>query len=204
MEEESSGIDINATQSLSSKAVEERLIGKSFRDAIVGDIMQVPLEAKFNLTSTEDPRGNGDYPPSYLVIASLDSTPMKPNSLIDDDNVFYEAIPAAPMVDNSKPTCPSKIGLSEGDTPEEASSVDIHESEVEIEVRSNFSVISGEGMKDSDNLNEEISKAEALTRRKRVQRIIEGCHCKLCSQQVSYRYAFYMLSAFLFHTILFH
>lgn len=60
-----------------------------------------------------------------------------------------------------------EIGMSEGDSQEDASSVDIHESKIETDLRSNLSTINGEELMDADFTNVEISEGEALTRRKR-------------------------------------
>lgn len=44
---------------MASSLVEEGFIGKSYRDAIVGDSMQAPLKAKFNLVSVSSSGCNG-------------------------------------------------------------------------------------------------------------------------------------------------
>lgn len=114
-----------------------------------------------------DPLGHKDCSPHPILITSLIPTLDKSKTLVDDDNVFYEIILAAPTLVNSRIQYTLEIGMLKGESQEDASSVDIHESEIENDLRSNLSTINGEELKDADFTNEEISEGESLTRRKR-------------------------------------
>lgn len=77
MGEDSSGVGISSAQPMASSLVEEGLIGKSFRDATIGNYVQVPLEVKFDLVSASSSRcndgdiGQGKGPSSPLYTFSI-------------------------------------------------------------------------------------------------------------------------------------
>lgn len=85
----------------------------------------------------------------------------------DDDNVSYEVILADPIINNGISNCPSEVDHLEVNKTEYAPFLDFQESEMDVELISNYLITIGKGFRDKNNLDADISKVEGIIRRKR-------------------------------------